>query len=93
MKAKDYYKLIKQAKPSELPEAVGEIVDGMNREVKELINKRHVKTDERVRAIILELNNKWNAIVSMFEKDYGYPLLERNKFKNLWGKYYPHLKL
>ena len=83
MKAKEYYAKIKEQNPQtakELANAIGDVVDGLNNEAKELIKKRHVTRDDGCRAIIRELNNKWNAIATLFEKDYGMSPISRNRF-------------
>lgn len=64
----------------ELANAIGDVVDGLNNEAKELIKKRHVTRGDGCRAIIRELNNKWNAIAALFEKDYGMSPISRNRF-------------
>ena len=69
----------------------GDVVDGLNNEAKELIKKRHITRGTGCQAIIRELNNKWNAIVTLFEKDYGVSPIKRNRFLELWAKKIPEL--
>ena len=94
MKAKEYYAKIKEQNPQtakEMANAIGDVVDGLNNEAKELIKKRHITRGDGCRAIIRELNNKWNAIVTLFEKDYGVSPIKRNRFLELWAEKIPEL--
>ena len=94
MKAKEYYAKIKEQNSQtaeEMANVIGDVVDGLNNEAKELIKKRHITRDDGCRAIIRELNNKWNAIVTLFEKDYGVSPIKRNRFLELWAEKIPEL--
>ena len=75
MKAKEYYASIKEAietgTATALKKAIDEMFLGMNHEVQELQKKRHVRFDRGIFPIIKEMNDKWNAVVSLIENDYG----------------------
>ena len=49
-------------------------------EMKEIINRRNVKTDNAAMAIISEQNQKWNAVVNMFVKQHGISPISRDGF-------------
>lgn len=50
----------------------------------ELLKKRHMSTDSAVPALIGELNDKWNALVRIFEKKKGFSVLLKDGFKHFW---------
>ena len=50
-------------------------------EMKDIIKQRHIKVDSAVPGVIREQNQKWNAVVNMFEKKYGVSPINRNGFK------------
>lgn len=92
-KAREYYDFIMSYPQTVegLTEAIGIVVDGLNTEAKELIEKRHAVRDSAVIAILREQNNKWNAISALFEKNHGYSPMKRNSFLQHWGKLIPEL--
>lgn len=93
MKAKEYYKMIEETTTKdELLEVVNKIIDCLNEEAKELMKSRHVKTDRRLVAILREMNDKWNAISALFEKNHGISPLARNAFLRAWANQMPELK-
>lgn len=95
MKAKEYYILVKEGietgTATELKKAVDEMFLGMNREVQELQKKRNVQFDRGIFPIIKEMNDKWNAVVNLIEKDYGESPIVRNGFRNFWVAKIPEL--
>ena len=94
MKAKEYYEQIMAKNPQtadEMANAVGDVVDSLNKEAKEIIKKRNIRRDDAVRAVIREQNNKWNAIVGLFEKKQGISPIRRNAFLDAWVKQMPEL--
>lgn len=94
MKAKDYYKKIVEANPQTADEfgaITGEIVSGLNKEAKELIISRKAQRNDAVRGIVRELNNKWNAIVNLYEKDHDFSPFRRNAYWDCWVKEIPEL--
>lgn len=94
MKAKEYYELIMAKNPQtadEMANAVGDVVDGLNKEAKEIIKKRNIRRNDAVRAVIREQNNKWNAIAGLFEKKQGISPIRRNAYLDAWVKEIPEL--
>lgn len=95
MKAKEYYALVKEGieagTATALKGAVDEMFMGMNREVRELQEKRHIQFDRGIFPVLKEMNDKWNAVVNLIEKDYGYSPIIRDGFKNFWVAKMPEL--
>lgn len=93
MKASDYYNIIMGYPQTAdgVAESVGRVVDMMNTEAKELIARRRAVRDSAVAAIIREQNNKWNAIIAIYEKKNGYCPLARNAIWKHWAKLIPKL--
>lgn len=94
MKAKEYYEQIIAKNPQtadEMANAVGEVVGALNQEAKDIMVKRKVRRNDAVRAVIRELNDKWNAIVGLFEKKEGKSPIRRNAFWDAWVKEIPEL--
>lgn len=52
----------------------------MYNEMVETIKTRRVQSDKALFSLIEEFNQKWNAVVNMFEKKYGESPLKRNGF-------------
>jgi hypothetical protein len=73
-------------------DAAGELIREFMAELKELIETRHIKTDRGTISIIRELNEKWNAIVSIFEKRGETPPIVRNGFRIYMESVIPELK-
>ena len=75
MKAKEYYELYKfdlmSEKDDKVLKAISDLVHDFNKEVTELREIRHVKFDRGMIPILKEMNQKWNAIVRLFQKEYG----------------------
>lgn len=78
------------------------MVLGLSMDWKELSNtmdipkNRHgknilMKRDDALRAVIRELNDKWNAIAGLFEKKQGASPIRRNAFWDEWVKQIPEL--
>lgn len=94
MKAKEYYERIMVNNPqtaNEMVNAIGDVIDSLNQEAKDIIAKRKVRHNDAVRAVIRELNDKWNAIVALFEKKQGKSPIHRNAFWDAWVKQIPEL--
>ena len=94
MKAKEYFAkydgLINSSDGSK--EATDLLIE-MSEEIEKIAEIRHVKNGKALLSIILEENDKWNAIVRMFENKYGISQLLRDGFKNFWFDQMPELKL
>ena len=63
----------------------------MNSEVQNLLKVRHVKTDAGTFPIFKEMNQKWNAIVRLFEKKYGTTPIIKDGFQTYWVHKLPQL--
>lgn len=73
-------------------EALNDLVRDFLAETKELIETRRIKTDRGTVAVIDELNEKWNAIVSIFEKRGGVSPILRNGFRVYMENQIPELR-
>lgn len=95
MKAKDYFTKYEQALASagsdECSTAIAEMLNEMNSEVQNLLKVRHVKTDAGTFPIFKEMNQKWNAIVRLFEKKYGTTPIIKDGFQTYWVRKLPQL--
>lgn len=95
MKAKDYFAKYEQALTSdnsdECSTAIAEMLNEMNSEVQNLLKVRHVKTDAGTFPIFKEMNQKWNAIVRLFEKKYGATPIVKDGFQLYWVRKMPQL--
>lgn len=95
MKAKDYFAKYEQALASdnsdECSAAIAEMLNEMNSEVQNLLKVRHVKTDAGTFPIFKEMNQKWNAIVRLFEKKYGATPIVKDGFQLYWVRKMPQL--
>lgn len=95
MKAKDYFAKYEQALASdnsdECSTAIAEMLNEMNSEVQNLLKVRHVKTDAGTFPIFKEMNQKWNAIVQLFEKKYGATPIVKDGFQLYWVRKMPQL--
>ena len=93
MKAIDYYNIMMEYPQTAegIAEAAGEVVDLMHAEIKELIAKRKAVRDSAVAAIIREQNDKWNAVIGIYEKKSVTCPLARNAIWRNWVKIIPGL--
>ena len=93
MKAIDYYNIMMEYPQTAegIAEAAGEVVDLMHAEIKELIVKRKAVRDSAVAAIIREQNDKWNAVIGIYEKKNVTCPLARNAIWKNWVKIIPGL--
>ena len=95
MKAKDYFTKYEQALISsdteECSAAIADMLNDMNSEVQNLLKVRHVKTDAGTFPIFKEMNQKWNAIVRLFEKKYGATPIVKDGFQLFWVRKMPQL--
>lgn len=95
MKAKDYFAKYEKALASdnsdECSTAIAEMLNEMNSEVQNLLKVRHVKTDAGTFPIFKEMNQKWNAIVRLFEKKYGATPIVKDGFQLYWVRKMPQL--
>lgn len=97
MKAKELYAKYKERIASENDEesvrGLCELLADLGAETKELIAKRKVTTDCGGTAVLRELNDKYNAVCRMFERDYGASPIKKDGFMTYWRKQIPELDL
>lgn len=93
MKAIDYYNIMMEYPQTAegITEAASKVIGLMHTEMKELIAKRKAVRDSAVAAIIREQNDKWNAVIGIYEKKNGYCPLARNAIWKHWAKLIPKL--
>ena len=98
MKAKDYYEQYGEAVLSESyhdgkNDELSKLAIAFMREMKEIIDERHIKTDRATVAVIKEQNEKWNALSAIYEKKHGVTPLKRNGFLALMKMEIPELSI
>lgn len=83
MKAKDYFKKYEARLVNDetAHEAACALVQEFARECGEMMKARNAKSDKAVNAIIEELNNKWNALAGMFDRE----VLKRNGWRDYFN--------
>lgn len=85
MKAKDYFarydRIIVNDQITGTGDGAYQLLIDLLREVGEVSENRHAKSESAIGAILKEMNQKWNAICSLYEKKYGGSPLKRNGFK------------
>ena len=80
MKAKDYFeKYCEQIMTND--HVVTELIHDLADEYEKISMARHCLRDVARLAVLKELNQKWNAICSLFEIQYGVSPLKRDGFK------------
>ena len=94
-KAKESYDLYKDSLLSDNSETVKNaatslITDLLQEEI-EISEQRRAKHSQAQIAIIRETNQKWNAIVSLFENEYGKSPIVRNGYRVYWLMKMPEL--
>lgn len=96
MKAKEYYAKYKEQITSSDDktslQAVGDLVLDLSMETKDLIQKRHVQSDCARVAVLREMNDKYNAICNLFEREYGVTPIKPNGFMLYWKRKMPELE-
>ena len=88
MKAVDYF--IKYKEKILTSGGIADLIIEMSNEIKEIAIKRS-SNDSAVISILKEMNQKWNALCVLLEKEYGKPILVRNGFMSYWKKQIPGL--
>lgn len=95
MKAKDYFAKHERGliavNPDECSAAIAEVLNEMNSEVRNLLKVRHIKTEAGTFSLFKEMNQKWNAIVRLFEKKYGVTPIIKDGFRLYWLRKLPQL--
>lgn len=89
MKAQEYFlkykdKFLDSKDQKELDAVVVSLINDFNRDMKETMTKRRVSTDDGVVSGVIEFNNKWNALVRMFEKHFHYSPIKYDGYLAFW---------
>lgn len=97
MKAIDYFEqygeqVYQEALKSSCNDALSYLLGAFVREMKEIIASRKVQSNRGTVAVIRELNEKWNALVAIFEKRKGDSPIKRNGFRLYMELEIPQLK-
>lgn len=85
MKAKEYYEKYKEPLTSaksydENLIVLAQLMNEFKDDFYSILELRKVKTDLGLFALIREFNQKWNALIRLFEKDFGVGILKENGF-------------
>lgn len=100
MKAKDYFdkygaemyaECLMIPEPGKLGPMGQEFLKEFSRETQELSKKRNVGKIDALRAVVLEQNDKWNALCRIFHQKYGECPLAENGWRNLIQAQCPEL--
>jgi hypothetical protein len=95
MKAKEYYTQcrdgLRSTDPDEFRKASGDLLFGMMYEMQQILKARHAQYNSAAIAAIKEFDQKYNAVVSLFEKEYGNAPIERNGFSLIMVLQMPEL--
>ena len=100
MKAKDYYDKYEHRfmtqncllPPEEFSLVACDFINEMFQEFQEVLKTRGIKRLESMTSAAKEFNQKYNAIVSLFEKCWGVSPLSRNGFKEVILREFPFLR-
>ena len=98
MKAKEYcekysHRLFGTGKSKDdLDDIVLEILRDFNQEVVELVENRKAETNVAMAGIVLELNQKWNAVVNGFVAGHGISPIMTDGYKRFWIIQLPELE-
>ena len=93
MKAKEYYEkykagLVSADEKVSLPAARGIITELMD-EIGAVAKARHVQFDRGIIPIFREQNEKYKAVVRLFEKEYGASPIRMDGFELVLEKHFP----
>ena len=97
MKAKDYLEEFGQQlidsenDADKSQELLDQLVSRFNADMYETLEKRHIRVDKGVAPLLKEFNDKWNALVSLMEKEYGHSPIARNGYRAYWLDAMPSL--
>lgn len=96
MKAKQYFEKHQQemtcGDEKRVQAAINQLVLELNDEAKDMLKARNVNTDRAALSILRELNDKYNAVIGLFEKHYGASPLMRDGYLNLWKNRIPTIQ-
>ena len=68
---------------------IGDLFEEFGRETIDICKKRNVSRIDGLHGVVKEQNNKWNTLVTLFEKDPSHPgisPIEKDGFTKLWLK-------
>lgn len=89
MKAKEYFEKYNDAIVVEwnqgLSDTIKILVSDLAVEIQNLWKSRNTSSKSATIAVIMETNQKWNAICRLFEKKYGRSPLKPNAFKEIYS--------
>lgn len=88
MKAVDYYNKF-LSRPTD--DTIDDIFKEFCSEVVDIINTRNATKDSAVFAVIQEQNNKWNAMIALFDKHNKTCPFKRNAIWNYYASKIPEL--
>ena len=95
MKAKEYFAKYENSLLSSDDKTINsaclELVTELMSEYKVIEKQRNIQTESAFFAALRELDNKYIAIGTLFEKKYGVPILKRNGFRNIIEQKFPQL--
>ena len=88
MKAKEYYEkykagLISSDEKDYMPALNGMLHD-MTCDIQAMLKSRHTMRPSSIAAVVKEMNQRYNAVSSMFTKEYGMSPLKRDGFLAYW---------
>lgn len=96
MKAKEYYAKYKERIASTDDQvslqAVSDLVRDLSMEAKDLVEKRHARSNCAGVAILREMNDKYNAVCNLFEREFGATPIKPNGFMYYWKRTMPELE-
>lgn len=96
MKAKEYFekydRIIIDEQIAGSIESTKKLLFELCDEVKDICEKRKAKKNSAVVAVLLEIDQKWNAICSLYEKKYGVSPLNRGAFMEFWKLQIPQIQ-
>ena len=89
MKALEYYnkygpEFFNLKDKDEIDDIVLSLIREFNQEIVSLCEIRKVETNMGMAGIILELNQKWNALITLFVKGYGLSPIVTDGYKRFW---------
>lgn len=93
MKAKEYFlkykdKFLDSKDQKELDATVVALLNDFNRDMRETMTKRGVSSDDAVVGSVIEFNNKWNALVRMFERHFHYSPIKYDGYLKYWDAFF-----
>lgn len=96
MKAKELYAkhktAILDADEGTSTAGVAALLNDLSDDMAALIKARHPKTNAATLACVNEINAKYNAVISCFEKEFGASPIKPDGFRQVWKQREPLLK-